>query len=155
MPGIAGIARAVFSGFLMSSPALADALPKTATPMSSEAVTKLFQGNSAIWKDEDIYFAPDGSVKGIFGKPTVKALIVGSWSVNDNELCVYTFRSKEKDPFRDCYQYWSDKKRIITLWSMHSDDSAPDQDNGYYFGEEKKLKPGDLVTDRYTAAPPM
>lgn len=151
----AGTAPVVFSVVLICSPALADSLPKTATPMSSQAVQKIYSGNSAIWKDSDVYFAPDGSLKGIFGKPTIKALMVGTWSVNGNEICIYTFRTKEPNSFRDCYQYWSEGRRVIALRSIRSDGSAVDQSNGYHVGEEGNLKPGDLVSARYMAAPAM
>jgi hypothetical protein len=44
------------------------------------------------------------------------------------------------------------KTVVITLWSAHSDGTAADENNGYYGGEENKLKPGDLVSERYNAA---
>jgi hypothetical protein len=135
----------------MCAVAFADSLPKTAIPMNAESVKKMYSGNSAIWKDSDVYFLPDGSVQGVFGKPTVTDLIVGSWSVSGNEICVYTFQTKQPTPFRDCYQYWRDGKRIIALWSIHADGSAVDSNNGYHSGEDR-LKPGDLVSDKYQAA---
>jgi hypothetical protein len=151
----AGIAAVAFSVVLACSAASADSLPKTATPMSSDAVEKIYAGNTVISKNFDAYFALDGSIKGLFGKPTVKALIEGSWSVAGNEICMYTFRSREPDSFRDCYQYWQDGRRVVALWSIHSDGSAVDQTNGYHVGEEKSLKAGDLVSDKYAASPPM
>jgi len=132
-------------------PAHADSLPKTAIPMERELVKKLYSGNTAIWKDSNVYFAPDGSIKGLFGKPKINALMEGSWSVTGNEICIYTFKTKDPNFNRDCYQYWLDGKRIVALWSAHSDSSAVDQNNGYHFGEEKNLSPGDLVSEKYTA----
>jgi hypothetical protein len=136
---------------IICSAARAEGLPVAAKPMGSEAVKKIYSGNSEITKDADLYFAPDGSVKGIFGKPKSNALIEGSWSVSGNEICIYTFKGKERNSFRDCYQYWIDGKRVIVLWSIHSDGSTVDQINGYHVGEEKNFKPGDVVSDKYDA----
>jgi hypothetical protein len=145
-----GIGFIIFVECFMCVSTRADSLPKTATPMNSESVKKLYSGNTAIWKDSDVYFAPDGSIKGLFGKPQIKALMEGSWSVSGNEICVYAYKGKEPSFYRDCYQYWLDGKRIVALWSGHSDNSAVDQIDGYHFGEEKKLNPGDLVSEKYT-----
>jgi Protein of unknown function (DUF995) len=134
-----------------SAPKQANSLPKTAIPMNSDMVKQIYSGKTAVWKDSDVYFAPDGSTKGLYGKPQIKALLEGSWSVTGNEICVYTYRTKDPNFYRDCYQYWLDKKRIVALWSEHSDNSPVDQVNGYHFGEENKLKPGDLVSEKYTA----
>jgi len=149
MPGLAP--TAVVAWGLMCAVALADSLPKTAIPMSAESVKKMYSGNSAILKDSDIYFLADGSVQGVFGKPKVKDLIVGSWSVSGNEICIYTFQAKQPSPFRDCYQYWMNGKRIVMIWSIHADGSSTDSNSGYRSGEDM-LKPGDLVSDKYQAA---
>ncbi|WP_158815977.1 DUF995 domain-containing protein [Methylocapsa sp. S129] len=155
MRWILRIASVIFFGGMLSLSALADSLPKTAAPMNSESVKKIYSGNTLISKYYDIYFAADGSIKGIFGKPSTKALIQGSWSVSGNEICMYTFRSKEPNSFRDCYQYWQDGRRIIALWSVHSDGSTVDQNGGYSVGEDRNLKSGDLISARYSAAPAM
>jgi hypothetical protein len=138
---------------LYHSAVLAAVLPKSAEPMTVESIKFLYAGNSAIWKDSDIYFAPDGSAKGIFGKPMAKAAIEGTWSVSDNKICVYTFRSKMPGSFCDCYQWWRDGKSTISLWSTRSDGSIADATNGYQVDEEKNLKPGDLISVRYGSAP--
>ncbi len=153
MFGIAAKSAIALAGVVLSTATFADDLPKTAAPMSGDAVRKLYSGNSAISKNSDIFFEPDGSLKGIFGKPKVTDTIVGSRSVSGNEICLYTFRRKEPNSLRDCYQYWIDKKRTLTLWSIHGDGSAADQSDGYYVGEESNLKPGDLVSSEYAAAP--
>lgn len=147
-------ASSVFAFILLfSSAAIADGLPKTATPMSSDAIKRLYSGNTAIWKYSDLYFKADGSVEGTFGKPTITAKIDGTWSVINNEICIYTFRTKEPNSFRDCYQYWENGRNIISLWSIHSDGSPVDQNNGYHGGEDRNLKSGDLVSGKYPAAP--
>jgi hypothetical protein len=145
------IGLTIFLSCAICASARADSLRKTAAPMSSELVKKLYSGNTAIRKDSDIYFAPDGSIKGVFGKPQVKAFIEGSWSVTANEICMYIYKGKDPNFYRDCYQYWLDGKRIVALWSGHSDNSAVDQNDGYHFGEEKALSPGDLVSEKLSA----
>jgi Protein of unknown function (DUF995) len=149
----AASAIASIAALLCNSATFSDPLPKSAQPMTTEAVTLMYSGNTAVWQDSDIYFSPDGSVKGILGKPTAKAAIEGSWSVNENKICVYTFRSKQPGSFYECYQWWRDGKRAISSWSPRSDGSTADATNGFRFGEEKSLKAGDLVSNRYSSAP--
>lgn len=134
--------------------AQAESLPKNASPMKSEVLKQIYSGNTAFWKDAEIYFAPGGSIKGLFGKPKIKALIEGSWSIAGNEICIYSYRTKEQNFSRDCFQYWLEGKRIVALWSAHADGSAADQVNGYHMGEEKTLRPGDLVSEEYSAFQP-
>jgi hypothetical protein len=113
----------------------------------------MYSGNSATSKDSDIYFSPDGSVKGIAGKPVAKEAIEGTWSVISNEICVYTFKSKQPGSFCDCYQWWRIGRRAFSLWTRRSDGSTVDAKNDYRVGEEGNLKIGDLVSTRYGAAP--
>jgi len=149
---IAGGAPIVAAGLILSCAALAESLPKTATPLSKDAVTRIYSDRTAIWKDADAYFAPDHTEKGVLGKPKATSVFMGTWTVSGNEICVYNFHKNSPATFRDCYKYWQDGKRVVTLWSIHSDGSPVDENNGYYVGEVDKLKPGDLVSDKYAAA---
>ena len=149
---IVGAALVIIAEAFPSSAALAETLPTTARPMSSDAVTKLYAGKTAVGKDSDIFFAQSGIEKGILGKPKATNTLMGTWSVADNEICIYVFRKKDPNTYRDCYKYWQDGGHIITLWSSHSDGTAVDEKTGYYRGEEGKLKPGDLVSEKYDAA---
>jgi hypothetical protein len=145
-------AVAASAAFFCAS-ASADPLPKSATPMTSEAIRLMYSGNTAVWADSDIYFAPDGSIKGILGKPAAKNIIEGTWAIEGNTFCLYTFRSKAQVSSCDCYLWWRDGKRAISLWSPRSDGAPVDAANGYRLGEERNLKVGDLVSARYSAAP--
>jgi hypothetical protein len=149
---LAGGAPVICVALLMSGAARGDALPKAAIPLSSDAIVKLYSGKTAIGKDADIYFAPDGTDKGVWGKPKTITAFMGTWSVSGNEICIYAFRKNAPVTLRDCYRYWRDGKRLVTLWSNRSDGAAVDESDGYYSGEEDKLKPGDLVSDKYDAA---
>jgi hypothetical protein len=149
---IAGRTPIAFAAVLSCGAALAEALPKTATPLDSEAVVKIYSGRTALWKDADVYFAPDGTAKGVLGKPKITGVSMGTWAVGGNEICIYAFRRNEGATFRDCYRYWRDGTRILTLWSSHGDGSAVDEKDGYYAGEEDKMKSGDRVSEKYSAA---
>lgn len=149
---IAGRVPVAFTVILLAGVAFAEALPPGTTPLSSDAVAKIYSGKTALWKDSDVYFAPDGTAKGVLGKPKTTGATMGTWAVSGNEMCLYAFRQHEGATFRDCYKYWRDGKRLLTLWSGHSDGTPVDLRDGYYTGEEDKLKPGDLVSARYAAA---
>lgn len=149
---IVGGALAIFAEVCIAPIALAEVLPKTATPLNSESVTKLYAGKTAVDKNSDVFFAPKGTEKGVLGKPKVTGVLMGTWSVAGNEICMYVFRNKDPNSYRDCYKYWQDGNHILALWSSHSDGTAADPTNGYYRGEESKLKLGDLVSEKYQAA---
>jgi Protein of unknown function (DUF995) len=135
----------------MSGDLHAAQLSDTAKPMTSEALVAMYSGKTLVGKQWDIYFAPDHTDKGILGKPKMTTLLLGTWSVADNEICTYNFRKNDRQSYRDCYKHWQDGGRIITLWSAHSDGSAVDSNSGYYSGDDK-LVSGDLVSERYAAA---
>ena len=150
---IARVAAVATATVLTSGGASADALPPTAHPVTSATVVALYSGKTALWKDSDVYFAPDGTAKGVIGKPKVKGVLMGTWAVSGNEMCLYAFRQNEGATFRDCYRYWRDEnRRLLTLWSSHSDGTSVDDKDGYYTGEQERLKAGDLVSDKYGAA---
>ena len=149
---IIGAGLVIVAAAAIASAGLADPLPTTAKPLSSDAVTKLYAGKTAVGKDSDIFFAPSGIAKGILGKPKAASTLMGTWSVAANEICLYIFRNKDPTTYRDCYKYWQDGGHIITLWSSRSDGTAADEKTGYYRGEESKLKPDDLVSGKYDAA---
>jgi hypothetical protein len=149
---IAGVAPVVLAAVLLCGGALGEPLPQGAKPASSATVVNSYSGRTAVWKDSDVYFAPDGTAKGVLGKPKITGVLMGTWAVSGNEICLYAFRQNEGASFRDCYKYWRDGKRLVTLWSAHSDGTPVDDKDGYYAGEEERLKPGDLVSDKYAAA---
>jgi hypothetical protein len=116
--------------------------------MSRETLIKLYSGKTAIGAESDIYFSPDNTFKGLIGK-TKDSPITGTWSVTDNELCIYSFRKDKLGTYSDCYEYWSDGSRIISLWSVHSDRSRVDRSTGYVEIEQSNFRAGDLISERY------
>lgn len=149
---LALVAPATLAAVLVAGNASGEALPPRAHPASSATVVGLYSGKTAVWKETDVYFAPDGTAKGIIGKPKITGVLMGTWAVSGNEMCLYAFRQNEGATFRDCYKYWrDDNKRLIALWSSHSDGTPVDDKDGYYPGEQDRLKAGDLVSDKYAA----
>lgn len=149
---IARVAPVALAAAIASGGASGEALPQGAHPTSSAAVVGFYAGKTAVWKDSDVYFAPDGTAKGVLGKPKITGVLMGTWAVSGNEICLYAFRQNEGATFRDCYKYWRDGKRLLALWSSRSDGTPVDDKDGYYTGEEDRLKTGDLVSEKYVAA---
>jgi hypothetical protein len=150
---ITRVAPLALAAVLAAGGASGEALPSGAHAVSGATVLGLYSGKTAVWKDSDVYFAPDGTAKGIIGKPKITGVLMGTWAVSGNEMCLYAFRQNEGATFRDCYKYWrDDNKRLFTLWSSHSDGTPVDDKDGYYAGEQDRLKAGDLVSDKYLAA---
>jgi len=147
----AGFLSVVLAAAFFSGNVLAGQLPETAKPMSSEAVIAMYSGKTLVGSQSDIYFAPDHTDKGILGKPKMTTLLLGTWSVADNEICTYNFRKNDHQSYRDCYKHWQDGGRIVTLWSAHADGSPVDANNGYS-NDGQKLVAGDQVSERYAAA---
>jgi hypothetical protein len=150
---LARVAPLALAAVLAIGGASGEELPAGAHPTSNATVVNLYSGKTAVWKDSDVYFAPDGTAKGVIGKPKITGVLMGTWAVSGNEMCLYAFRQNEGATFRDCYKYWrDDAKRLLALWSSHSDGTPVDDKNGYYTGELDRLKAGDLVSDKYAAA---
>jgi hypothetical protein len=130
--------------FFSSAAVLADQLASTATPMSSDAISKIYSGKTAVWKSSEMYFSPDGTVKGLYGKPKPTSPFSGTWSVNGNELCATVAFSDKPTTYTDCWKWWTDGKKLVTLWSKHNDNSAVDETHGYF--KEIEFRRGDLVS---------
>jgi Protein of unknown function (DUF995) len=87
---------ATFAIVLASAPAMSAPLPKTATPMTSDELSAIYSGKTAVWKMSSVYFAPNHSARGVFDK---KIAFSGTWSVKDNEICmVNNVDGKAPDP---------------------------------------------------------
>jgi hypothetical protein len=141
----------VIVGVALAGPtrSLADKLPQNATPMTSDEVTTLYSGNSAIWSNSKAFFAPDHKVKGVFGKGKDRITYSGEWSVKDNELCVSNTAKGDPKVYTDCWKWWRAEDKTLTLWSVHYDGSKADLDDGYYDDEAEKIKQGDQVTKEF------
>jgi hypothetical protein len=136
---------------LAASPALADKLPKDATPLSSDEITKLYAGKTAVWSKSNAYFSPDGTIKLVFGKPRIEAALKGKWNVSGNEICMVNTSASGK-VYTDCWKWWRSGKDLYTLLSRSYTGERPDEINGYYKSEIAGLKKGDLVSKAYAAA---
>lgn len=142
----AALSAALVLGSVMTvSAAFAGPLPKDAKPMTSDEVTALYSGKTAMWKSSMAYFAPNHNTRGVFEK---KIPYSGTWAVKDNEVCMVNTVKGDTKKNTDCWKYWKSGKKVLTLWSVHYDGSKPDEKNGYY-NEVAALKPGDLVAATY------
>lgn len=132
--------------------AWAGKLPKDAVELTAAEVKAIYSGKTGIYDVSSIYYASDGTTKGIFGKPKVTATFKGTWSVSGNEMCAKNKPKGDPKIYRDCNKFWRSGKRIYDLWSVHYDGSKPDLKSGYVTTTVKKLRDGDLVAKKYAAA---
>ncbi|WP_162918264.1 DUF995 domain-containing protein [Taklimakanibacter deserti] len=135
---------------LVALPQAAEAkkLPKNAKPMTAEEVIAIYSGNSAVWDGSKAYFSPEKRVKGVFGKGTKRVTYAGEWSVTDNEACMKNSAKGDPKIYTDCWKWWHVGTKTITLWSVHYDETKPDDRNGYY-DEMRSIKKGDKVSKEY------
>jgi hypothetical protein len=142
---------AVLTSFVCGS-AWADKLPKDAVELAADEVKAIYSGKTGIYSVSSMYYAPDGTTKGIYGKPKITATFKGTWSVNGNEMCTKNKAKGDPKTYRDCNKFWRSGKKLYDLWSVHYDGSKPDLKGGYATDTMKKLKKGDLVSKKYAAA---
>lgn len=133
-----------------ASVAFANTLPKTATPLSADEVTKLYSGKTKVFPKSSFFFASDDTMKGVYtdGSKTLPAN--GKWVVSNNELCLTT--SKQGKDGKDCWKWWKDGDTLYALWSTRSYGPKVDAQNDYSSDESAHLHDGDLVGDKYTQA---
>ena len=133
---------------LSSLPAQADSLPKTAEKLTAAQAKALYAGKSSNWEKSRAYFAPDGTVSLFKKDKTVWA--EGQWTVNGNKVCMsvnwHDLKDKSQGKHSDCWLWYRDGKRYLTLWS-----GEKDKTNGYWDGELKMLAKGDKVTKTVAA----
>ena len=156
--GLIFLASSALAGFACQM-AWADKLPKDAVKLKAAEVKAIYSGTTGVYGVSSIYYAPDGTIKGIFEKPNgifgifgkkVTSTFKGTWQVNGNEICA---RKQGKGaPKVNCNKFWRTGKKLYTLWSTHADGSKPDTRNGYYTNELRLHKKGDLVSKKYAAA---
>ena len=131
--------------------AVADKLPKGATPLSADEVRSIYSGKTGVYSVSDIYYDPNGVTKGVFGKPKAKVAFKGTWAVKGNEMCMYNKSKGETKTSTDCNAYWRAGNKVYSLWSVHYDGSKPNKVNDYSPNEIKNYKTGDLVSKKYIA----
>ena len=131
--------------------AVADKLPKGATPLSAADVRSIYSGTTGIYSGADIYYDPKGITKGVFGKPKAAGTFKGTWTVKGNEHCEYNKSKTDAKASTNCNAFWRSGNKIYSLWTVHFDGSKPDKVDGYSTSDLKKHKKGDLVSKRYIA----
>lgn len=131
--------------------AVADKLPKGATPLSAAEVRAIYSGKTGVYSVSDIYYDPNGTTKGVFGKPKAKSTFKGTWAVKGNEYCMYNKSKGDPKTYTDCNAFWRAGNKIYSLWSVHYDGSKPNKVNDYSPSEMKNFKKGDLVSKMYIA----
>lgn len=129
--------------------AMADKLPKGATPLSAAEVHAIYSGKTGIYNTSDVYYDPNGTTKGVSGKPKATSTFKGTWAVNGNEQCMYNKAKGDPKTYTDCNAFWRAGNKVYSLWSVHYDGSKPNKVNDYSPNEMKKYKKGDLVSKRY------
>jgi uncharacterized protein DUF995 len=123
--------------------ASAEPLPAGAKPMTTAEVAALYSGKTKVYSHSSMYFAPDHTMIGAAqGKP-----IKGTWSVTGNQVCLQT-----KGGGKDCWKWWSDGGRQISLWALRSYGPKLDPNNDYSGDEVNHLQSGDSGTDSYKNA---
>ncbi len=145
-------AHALFA-LVIGAAACADPLPQGAKPLSSKQISKIYSGNSAVWDKSMVFFAPDGTTTGVFGKPP-SAIFSGTWEIVKNKICMVNtptnIKSHKVDTrtYTDCWIYYVDGKTILTsYYNDFQEGKGPNED--YYDGEIGNLKRGDVVSQKY------
>ncbi|WP_181180590.1 DUF995 domain-containing protein [Mesorhizobium sp. B2-4-6] len=131
--------------------AMAVKLPKGATPLSADEVRLIYSGKTGVYRGADTYYDPNGTTRGVFGKPKAVGTFKGTWTVKGNELCEYNKSKTDTKASTNCNAFWRVGNKIYALWSVHFDGSKPDKVNDYWVGEVKQHKKGDLVSKKYAA----
>ena len=137
---------------LTTAVASAGKLPKGAVEMTRHEVKKIFSDTTAFYSKSDQYYAPDGTTKGVFGKPRIVTTFKGTWSVKGNEFCAKNGPKGESTIYIDCFKFWKSGDQVYGLWTVHYDGTTVDEKNGYYTDELKHHLRGDQVSKKYAAA---
>ncbi|MCF1709102.1 DUF995 domain-containing protein [Tabrizicola sp. J26] len=138
---------------LIALPVAADPLPPNAKPLSSKQIEKLYSGNSAVWDRSMVYFAPDKTTKGVFGKPP-SATYTGKWKITKNKLCMtnspVNIKTGEasKKTYTDCWTFFTDGDRVLTSYYNDFEEGRGPNDD-YSEGELSNLRKGDVVSKTF------
>lgn len=140
---------------LSATLALADKMPKGATPLTTNEIKTIYADHTAQWGPTTAaYFGADGTVRGYFENRWV---FWGKTTQAGNEQCAHNqgMDSKTKKSngkiTTDFWKWVKDPNgKLWTLYTKAYDNHKLDLVNGWY-NEMKKLKPGNLVAAKYTA----
>lgn len=131
--------------------AVADKLPKGATPLSSDEVRLIYSGKTGVYNVSDVYYDPNGTTKGVSGKPKARNTFKGTWIVDGNQHCMYNKPKGDPRTYTDCNAYWRAGNKVYSLWTVRYDGSKVDKVNDYWTGAVKQHEKGDLVSKKYAA----
>lgn len=134
----------------LSSPCLAEPLPKDAVPIGASSLTSFYAGSSSNWTNSKAYFAPDGSVKGVYTADDGKKFpYAGKWDVKRNEVCMRVSGVGKTKVTTDCWKWYLGADNAYwTLWTVHFDNTKPTK-NDYYKSEATKISRGDTVSAEF------
>ena len=136
----------------------ANSMPKNSVPLTPDELKVVYADKTAVWsKAAQAYFAADGSVIGVSGDTYFSGKLEFK---GDNELCMAVqgtdTKKKTSDgkTYTDCWKWVkakdkSGKEKLWTIYTKSYDNKKQDLVNGWYDGEVKKLKTGNLVAARY------
>lgn len=112
------LAACLLSALSLAGPAAAGPLPKDATPIAAGSLKSFYAGSTANWTNSTAYFAPDGTVRGIFtAKDGGRHAYDGTWRVKGNEVCMDTRGHGETGaPNTDCWKWYLGADRVY--WTL-------------------------------------
>ncbi len=145
------VSAVLAGGVCLATTAFADPLPKDAKPIAAKSLSALYGGSTAKWGNSTAYFAPDGTVRGIFTEDNgTRRAYQGGWQAKGNEVCMTVKVLKtDWDASTDCWKwYLGGDGTLWTLWSVHYDKTKPTK-NDYYTDEKSKLSRGDKVSKSF------
>lgn len=100
-----------------------------------------------------VYFAPDGTTVGVYGKPP-EAIFAGTWIVKKNKICMTNVptniktKKAENKTYTDCWVYYIDGKTVLTsYYNDFQEGKGPNED--YYDSELSNIRKGDIVSAKY------
>lgn len=137
-----------FMVFALSISADAKKLPDRAKAMSTDEVRLTYSGRSVMTGESRIYFSPDMTAKAVIHRGRQRMALSGTWYVSVNEICVSLQSSDGAMQETECWKWWWFETDTYTLWSVHSDGTRADEENGY-FDQSSALKQGDSVSEEY------
>ncbi len=137
---------------LLSTPVIADELPKGAMPLESAELRNIYSGKSVVWANRDgAYFASNGKVKMVFtnfndGKDRWSGYGSGNWSVKGNRVCWnvsgagMSLSTHAVEPFSGhaaCWEWYKSGSTYYTKWSRRG---------GYKTTVKSKFRSGDRIS---------
>jgi hypothetical protein len=124
-------------------------LPPDAAPLSSDELrTQLIDKTLARGGHERIYFAPNGTLIGVYDNRTVEALGKGTWTIDGNEFCFAASWDGHGAARTEvqCRKFYKSGASIIVQQTKNTDGDAP----SVYPLAGFRLFPGNEATEMYS-----